>query len=218
MGKSKIATENSAWLQEYLKRTSGAKKKSNGNKKIILIIIPLMLAVGIGAIIYNGGLNDPQFLNTIKILACIAGAILVLAIILIAAGSKKNVTSRTEDNLNELIRSSGEAKDFDKQMSVNPVFKVEIDELNYFASTRDYLYKRFSDMGNETYTFVRLKDIDSLHYSMAKVKGLKKEFYIDLRDGNGKVLMNGRVTSPAKLTSFQESIQSLVPDIKFVGE
>lgn len=219
MGNSKIASENSAWLKEYLKRTSGAKKKSNGNKKIILIIIPIMLAAVIGFMIYNGGLNDPQALNTIKILGIIAAVIFVFAIILIALGNKKNVTSRTEDCLNELIKTAEEAKDFDKQMAVNPVFKVEIDQLNYTAATRDYLYNRFSDMGNETYTFIRLKDIASLHYSPAKSKDiLKKEFYVDWRDSSGKVLMNGRVTSPAKLVSLQEGVQPLVPDIRFVQE
>ena len=219
MGNSKIASENSVWLKEYLKRTSGAKKKSNGNKKIILIIIPIMLAAVIGFMIYNGGLNDPQAVNTIKILGIIAAVIFVFAVIMIALGKKKNVTSRTEDNLNELFGSVEEVKDFDRQMAVNPVFKVEIDELNYTAATRDYLFKRFSDMGNETYTFIRLKDIDSLHYTPAKTKDvLKKEFYVDWRDSSGKVLMNGRVTSSAKLVSLQEGLQPLVPGIKFVQD
>lgn len=219
MGNSKIASENSVWLKEYLKRTSGAKKKSNGNKKIILIIIPIVLAALIGFMIYNGGLNDPQTMHTIKILGVIAAVIFVFAVIMIALGNKKNVTARTEDCLNELIKTADEAKDFDKQMAVKPIFKVEIDELNYTAATRDYLYNRFSDMGNETYTFIRLKDIASLHYSPAKSKDiLKKEFYVDWRDSSGKVLMNGRVTSPAKLVSLQEGVQPLVPDIRFVQE
>ena len=65
-----LASENSVWLKEYVKRVSGAKAKSDKSKgPIILIVIPLLLAAGIGFAIYNGGLNDPQTLNTIKILS-----------------------------------------------------------------------------------------------------------------------------------------------------
>ena len=84
-----LASENSVWLKEYVKRVSGAKAKSDKSKgPIILIVIPLLLAAGIGFAIYNGGLNDPQTLNTIKILSCIAGGILVLGIITSPQGQR----------------------------------------------------------------------------------------------------------------------------------
>jgi hypothetical protein len=62
-------------------------------------------------------------------------------------------------------------------------------------------------------------NLRSSHYGNNKINGSDKDI-LGLFGGAKKKDdgMNGRVTSPAKLTSFQESIQSLVPDIKFVGE
>ena len=58
---SNFASEHSTWLKEYCKRVKKAKAQSNGNKKIIPIIIFLM-AGGLDAylIFAKDGLNDPQ--------------------------------------------------------------------------------------------------------------------------------------------------------------
>lgn len=214
---SNLASENSVWLKEYVKRTSSAKAKSDKKKgPVFLIVIPCVFAAIIGLMIYNGGLNDPQAFNTIKILGIIAGAILVLGIILIAAGKKKNVTTRTETNLNELLKSVDDVNAFDEQMSQEPLFVVKNDANNFFASTRDFFYERFSDMGNETYTFVKLKDIASVHYVIIK-KGIEinHECIFDLRDVNGDVILNGRFDSTKKLeelTGYLGSAITVVED------
>lgn len=213
-----LASENSVWLKEYVKRVSGAKAKSDKSKgPIILIVIPLLLAAGIGFAIYNGGLNDPQTLNTIKILSCIAGGILVLGIILIAVGKKKNVTTRTETNLNELLRSVDEVKAFDAQMASEPVFVVGNDKNNYFAATKDYLYKRFPDLGNETYTFVRLKDIASLHFQLTR-GATDKDYLLDFRDEGGQVLLSGYVSGRDKLDQLAQGMSYVLAGVKMVED
>ena len=41
-----LASENSVWLKEYVKRVSGAKAKSDKQKgPIILIVIPVLIGV-----------------------------------------------------------------------------------------------------------------------------------------------------------------------------
>ena len=80
---SNLASENSVWLKEYVKRTSSAKAKSDKKKgPVFLIVIPCVFAAIIGLMIYNGGLNDPQAFNTIKILGIIAGAVIGSRILL----------------------------------------------------------------------------------------------------------------------------------------
>ena len=213
-----LASENSVWLKEYVKRVSGAKAKSDKSKgPIILIVIPLLLAAAIGFMIYNGGLNDPQAISTIKILSCIAGGILVIGLILIAVSKKKNVTTRTETNLNELLRSVDEVKAFDAQMASEPVFQVGNDKNSYFAATKDYLYKRFPDLGNETYTFVRLKDIASLHFQLTR-GATDKDFLLDFRDANGQVLLSGYVSGRDKLDQLAEGMSYALAGVKVVEE
>ena len=213
-----LASENSVWLKEYVKRVSGAKAKSDKSKgPIILIVIPLLLAAAIGFMIYNGGLNDPQAINTIKVLSCIAGGILVSGLILIAVSKKKNVTTRTETNLNELLRSVDEVKAFDAQMASEPIFQVGNDKKSYFAATKDYLYKRFPDLGNETYTFVRLKDIASLHFQLTR-GATDKDFLLDFRDANGQVLLSGYVSGRDKLDQLAEGMSYALAGVKVVEE
>ncbi|MCR5615393.1 MAG: hypothetical protein K6F45_04435 [Saccharofermentans sp.] len=170
-----------------------------------------------GYLIYNGGLNDPQTMNTIKILSIIAGAILVFGFILIALGKKKNVTSTTEDSLNALLGTADEVKAFDTQMSDEPLFKVGVDSNNYFAATRDYFYNRYPALGNETYCFAKNKDIASVHY-IVKIKGLEKEYIIDFRNGSGDVLMSGRLDSKGKFDKLMEGLGSVISGLESVEE
>ena len=218
MGNSKIASANSVWLKDYIKRTTDKKAKSDAKKgPILMIVIPVMLGGVVGYLVANGGLNDPQTVGTIKILAIIAGIILLFGILLIALGKKKNVTSRTEDSLNEILKTAEEVKAFDEQMAAPPIFVVEEDANHCFAATKDYLYRKFSDLGNETYDFARLKDIASIHYvSDVTAKGtvLDKPYIVDLRDKNGNVLMNGNISNTVNLNIFKEYLASVIADLE----
>lgn len=213
-----LASENSKWLKEYTQRVDKLRNKSNGNKWLIPLIITIILGVFIGIMIANGGLNDPQKMGGIKILGVIAGVMLLVSIILIAKGKKKVASSRTADNLNELLQSVDEVKAFDAQMAQSPVFKVENSSDNYFFATRDFFGVRFSDMGDETYTFVHVRDIDSLHYQAIKGDGLKFEYLFDLRNAKGEVLLNGHLENTECLRSLEDGLQRVLSGLSIIGE
>ncbi|MBO4651548.1 MAG: hypothetical protein J5653_10195 [Clostridiales bacterium] len=211
---SKFASEHSTWLKEYCKRVKKAKAKSNGNKKIIPIIIFLM-AGGLDAylIFAKDGLNDPQLQGPVKGIAIGAGIMLLLSILLIALGKKKDVTIRTTSNLDELLTSVEAVKDFDEQMKAAPVFKVEIDANACFFATKDYLVEKFPDLGNETYSFVRLSDIAEFHYCGIKKNGKVQSIAFDIRDRSGNVIMNGILDSMRKVNALSDGISQCVREI-----
>ena len=211
---SKFASEHSTWLREYCKRVKKAKAKSNGNKKIIPIIIFLM-AGGLDAylIFAKDGLNDPQLQGPVKGIAIGAGIMLLLSILLIALGKKKDVTIRTTSNLDELLTSVEAVKDFDEQMKAAPVFKVEIDANACFFATKDYLVEKFPDLGNETYSFVRLSDIAEFHYCGIKKNGKVQSIAFDIRDRSGNVIMNGILDSMRKVNALSDGISQCVREI-----
>ena len=213
-----LASENSKWLREYVKRTEAAHKKSGGNKWIIFIIIPVMIAGFIGITIANGDLNDPQTMNTVKILGIVGGAILLLGILMIAKGGKKNVTSRTVDNLNELLTSPEEVSAFDEQMSAPPVLLVENKVNGSFGATKDYFFHRFSDMGNDTYEFCRLSDIGSFNCKGGKGDMINRSYYVDIRDRSGNMLMHGSLESAKRVEMLNDGIRSLISEVKFAEE
>ena len=210
---SKFASEHSEWLKEYTKRVKKAKANSNGNKKIIPIIIFLM-AAGLDAFLIFGkdGLNDPQLQGPVKGIAIGAGIMLVLSILLIALGKKKDVTIRTTSNLDELLTSEEAVKDFDAQMKAAPVFMVERDANACFFATKDYLVNKFPDLGNESYSFVRLCDVAELHYCGLKHKGKLKcfGFAIDIRDRSGNVVMHGFLDSMKQVNALCDGISQSV--------
>ena len=214
---SNFASDNSKWLKNYSEKVNKTRQKSNGNKWIIPVVFVIMIGGFIGIMIANGGLTDPQKFNAIKIMGGIGGFMLILSIILIATGKKKVASSRTSDNLNELIRSAEEAAAFDEQMAQSPLFSAEIPTGNLFA-TKDYLGKKFSHMGDETYEFVRIKDIASLHYTAYKEGVIAKSYIIDLRDSAGKVMMNASIENRAKLDSFIENLKTVLPGLEITVE
>lgn len=211
---SKFVSEHSTWLKEYCKRVKKAKTQSNGNKKIIPIIIFLM-AGGLDAylIFAKDGLNDPQLQGPVKGIAIGAGIMLLLSILLIALGKKKDVTIRTTSNLDELLTSVEAVKDFDEQMKAPPVFKVEIDANACFFATKDYLVEKFPDLGNETYSFVRLSDIAEFHYCGIKKNGKVQSIAFDIRDRSGNVIMNGILDSMRKVNALSDGISQCVREI-----
>lgn len=215
---SNLASENSSWLKSYAERVNKARGKSNGNKWIIPVIMTIIMGGLIGLMIANGGLDDPERLSTIKLLGVIAGVMLLLSVILIAKGKKKKASLRTEDNLNELLTSKEEVAAFDAQMSSEPVFKVENSSNDCYFATKDYFGRKFSDMGDETYEFIHIRDIASIHYRGMKGSGIGRSYFMDLRDASGNVLMNGMVANRSRLDSLKEDLSKVISDTRFVEE
>ena len=215
---SNYASTGSKWLKDYSAKVDKKRNKSNGNKWLVPLIFTIIMGGLVGVMVANGGLNDPQKLGAIKILGVIAGVMLLLTIILIATGKKKVASNRTSVNLDALLTSAEEVAAFDQQMAASPVFKVENSANNCIFATKDYLGYKFSDMGDETYTFIHLRDISSFHYQAGKMVGPERPYIFDLRDASGKVLLNGVLENHSKLIGLEEGIQVALNNIQFIEE
>ena len=209
----KYASEGSTWLKSYAERVNKARGKSNGNKWLVPVIFTIIMGGFVGIMIANGGLDDPQKQGVIKVMGCIAGVMLLLSILLIAKGKKIVASARTENNLNELLQSAEEVAAFDRQMSVAPLFTVQNSSNDCFFATADYFGRRFPHMGDETFEFVHLRDIVSIHYQ--RYKG---ECIFDLRDAGGKVIMNGILADFGKLEELKAGLAGVISGTQYVEE
>ncbi len=215
---SNYASQGSKWLKEYSAKVNQKRNKSNGNKWLVPLIMTIILGGLVGFMIANGALDDPQKMNAIKILGAIAGVMLLLTIILIATSKKKVASNRTSENLDELLQSAEEVQAFDQQMAQKPVFSVDNPLGSSIFATKDYLGYKFSDMGDESYQFVHLRDIASMHYQGVKGTGLKRIYFFDLRDKAGKVLLNGTLDNRGKLEDLLDELKTSLSEAQFVED
>ncbi len=215
---SNYASEGSKWLKEYSTRVNQKRTKSNGNKWLIPVIFTIIIGGLIGVMISQGALDDPQKMTGVKILGAIGGVMLLLSIILIATSKKKVASNRTAVDLDELLKSAEEVQAFDQQMAQKPIFSVDNPLGSSIFATKDYLGYKFSDMGDETYQFVHLRDIASMHYLGVKGTGLSRSYIFDLRDNNGKVLMNGTLDNRGKLEDLLDELKTSLAGVDFVEE
>ena len=215
---SNYASEESKWLKEYSARVNQKRAKSNGNKWLIPVIFTIIIGGLIGVMIANGALEDPQKMNGVKILGGIGGFMLLLSIILIATSKKKVASNKTTLNLDALLSSSEEVKAFDQQMAQKPVFSVDNPLGSSIFATKDYLGYKYSDMGDESYFFVHLKDIASMHYQGVKGTGLSRSYIFDLRDNAGKVLMNGTLDNRGKLEDLIDELKTTLSSAEYIQD
>ncbi len=214
---SNYASEGSKWLKDYSARVNKARNKSNGNKWLVPVIFTIITGGFGGMMIANGALEDPQKAGGVKILGVVACVMLLLSVVLIAKGKKKVASGRTEDNLNALLTSADEVKAFDKQMSEKPVFFVDNAGVHGVFATKDYLVYKFSDMGDETYEFARLREIASIHYQGIKTAG-KWSYIFDLRNADDKVLLNGTMDDEGRMTALREGLADAIADLQFIED
>ena len=81
MGNTNSNAELSSWFRAYEKEVNGT-KNANGNKKIILLIVPILLIGGmIGMMIKNGALQEGQPRGGIYVLLAIGAFIIVMMLI-----------------------------------------------------------------------------------------------------------------------------------------
>ena len=81
--------KNSLWLQKYENEVSNKRNTSNQNKKVILIIIPIMAVLFLIPALANSNIADPQVLTgTIAMVAVFAVTIL-FAVIMISIEKKR---------------------------------------------------------------------------------------------------------------------------------
>lgn len=209
--------KESKWLKEYEKEVKDKREASNKNKKVILIIIPIMMLLFVGAAMLNSDIATAQGQESIGFIAVIFIVIMIFAIVMISVGKKKDVTKKTRENVMSLLRGDEEVDSFDQQMSVVPIKEVKVSNTTTIFLTQDYIGKKYIDMGDFKYSFIHRNEIVSYNYAKtASTTGnpINAAFFFDIRDSKKKVIMNGLADSGSQLAELEELLRIAQPTIK----
>ena len=163
MGNTVSPASQSAWFSQYEKEVNAKRNTSNGNKKILVIIPVLLIGAMIFMMIRNGALADEQAKGGLYALIGIAVFIVLLVLILTGKGKKIDAAAVTRKDLDDLLKTPEDAKEFDAQMGAAPAFKVENSKDEYIFATKDYFGSRFTYLGDLTYRFIKISDVTLLH-------------------------------------------------------
>ena len=220
---STLAGTNSRWFRQYEQEVQGKRQTGNKNKsKILFIILPVMFLTFAGLAMMNGGAgNSPQAKSSLLFLLGIPVFIVFFVLILTNRAKKTDAAKTTRDNLNTLLLTLEEVERFDAQMSIAPLFEIINDMGDSVFGTEDYLGKKYKVNGDLTYRFIKMSDIRSMHYSKTKSMGtnpLSASFFVDWRNANGEILMNGAIDTGKKLEQLKEALTRRLPDIQIEGE
>lgn len=209
--------KKSLWLQSYEKEVSTKRNKSNQNKKLILIIIPLMLLVFLIPAFANGAAADPQAQGGMVALVLVFAVIMLFAIIMIRIGKKKDVASQTRKNVMSLLKNDADVERFDQQMSAGPIKEVTISSETSVFLTEDYVGQKYMLGGDLQYRFIRRNDIASFHRAKTTsttANPLKAAYFFDIRDCNQQVIFNGLADSGKQLEELFALLQLAQPNIQ----
>ncbi|MBO4883523.1 MAG: hypothetical protein J5570_08485 [Lachnospiraceae bacterium] len=195
----------SAWFSQYEKEVNGKRNASNGNKKILVIIPVLLIGAFIAIMIKNGALADEQARGGLFALIGIAVFIVLLVLVLIGKGKKIDAAAVTRKDLDELLKTPEDAKEFDAQIAAEPLFKVANSKDNYIFATKDYIGNRFTYLGDLTYRFIRISDVTLLHAILYKKGSCDVEF----RNEKGDVLLIWVAEDRAKVDELKAAMPSI---------
>ncbi|MCR5440779.1 MAG: hypothetical protein K6E66_01590 [Lachnospiraceae bacterium] len=205
MGNTVSPASQSAWFSQYEKEVNGKRNASNGNKKILVIIPVLLIGAMIFMMIRNGALADEQAKGGLYALIGIAVFIVLLVLILTGKGKKIDAAAVTRKDLDELLKTPEDAKEFDAQMGAAPAFKVENSKDEYIFATKDYFGSRFTYLGDLTYRFIKISDVTLLHAILYKKGSCDVEF----RNGNGDVLLTWVADDKSKVDELKAAMPSI---------
>lgn len=195
----------SAWFSQYEKEVTAKRNTSNGNKKILVIIPVLLIGAMIFMMIRNGALADEQAKGGLYALIGIAVFIVLLVLVLTGKGKKIDAAAVTRKDLDDLLKTPEDAKEFDAQMGAAPVFKVENSKDEYIFATKDYFGSRFTYLGDLTYRFIKISDVTLLHAILYKKGSCDVEF----RNGNGDVLLTWVADDKSKVDELKAAMPSI---------
>lgn len=195
----------SAWFSQYEKEVTAKRNTSNGNKKILVIIPVLLIGAMIFMMIRNGALADEQAKGGLYALIGIAVFIVLLVLILTGKGKKIDAAAVTRKDLDDLLKTPEDAKEFDAQMGAAPAFKVENSKDEYIFATKDYFGSRFTYLGDLTYRFIKISDVTLLHAILYKKGSCDVEF----RNGNGDVLLTWVADDKSKVDELKAAMPSI---------
>ena len=208
--------KNSLWLQKYENEVANKRNESNQNKKVILIIIPIMAVLFLIPALANSNITDPQVLTGTIAMVGVFAVTILFAVIMISIGKKKDVTKLTRENVLKLLKSDEDVDRFDQQMSIAPMGEVNLGTETLFF-TEDYVGKKFIAGGDLKYTFIRRSEIASFHHSKTAsntANPINAAFFFDIRNANQQVIMNGSVDSGKQLDELVALLQTAQPEIQ----
>ncbi|MCR5251469.1 MAG: hypothetical protein K6E50_12770 [Lachnospiraceae bacterium] len=203
MANSASMAEQSAWFRKYEGEVNGAKKASNGNKGLLVIIPILLIGGAIFMMVRNGALESEQTKGAVYMLAGI-GIVLVLMILILTGRSKKtDAAGITRKDLDSLLKNPQDAAAFDAQMSAEPVFRVENTKDQYIFATKDFLGTKFNHLGNVTYRFIAIGSISVLH----TVRNGNGSCDVEFRNGSGDVLLTWVAENGDKVEEVKDCLR-----------
>ena len=211
MGNTNSNAELSSWFRAYEKEVNGV-KNANGNKKIILLIVPILLIGGmIGMMIKNGALQEGQPRGGIYVLLAIGAFIIVMMLIGIKRAKTSDAAAFTRKDLDALLDSPETAEEFDRQMKAAPLFQVMNQKNDYVFATKDYLGMQFPYLGDATYRFIRLSDVASIHsyQSSPSRPGFPPHFDVEFCGPNRKPLMIWVADGQEKVDEIWEKLTNI---------
>ena len=215
MGNTHSNAEQSTWFRQYEQEVNGVKDASN-NKKIIVLIVPILLIGGmIGIMIKNGALQEGQPKGGIYALLAIAAFIIVMVLIGTRKAKKKDAAAITRKDLDALLDSPETAEEFDRQMKTAPLFQVMNQNNDYVFATKDYIGTQFPYFGDKTYRFIRLRDVALIHtfQSTPTRPGFPGHYDVEFCNANRKILMTWVANSEDKAEELREKLTNLKNDI-----
>ena len=209
MGNENAMAGQSAWFRQYEKEVNGTRNAGNGKKKI-LIILPILIFGGlIAMMIKNGALENEQTKGGVYALAGICAFMVLMMLILISKSKKIDAAAITRNDLNQLLTTPEAAAEFDAQMKAKPLFQVTNQKDNYVFATKDYVGMTFKHLGDQTYRFIRLRDVVFLH----TIENNSGTFAVEFRDGKRKLLMTWVAEKEDRIGELKAALVSVKQDV-----
>lgn len=211
--------KESIWLQKYEKEVCGKRGKSNQNKKVIFIILPIMLLLALGAAMANGAAEDPQARSGMMVMVAVFVFIMVFVIIMLSKGKKIDAAKGTRENVKALLKTDEDVDYFDQQMNSAPIMEEKIALGSTVFLTLDYVGMSFLYLGDLQYRFARKGDIASLHYCKTASTGsnpLRASYFFDVKNAENEVLLHGTAETGEQLSKMEAILRIAQPNLNVV--
>ena len=208
--------KQSIWLQNYEKEVQGKRNKSNQNKKVIFIIIPIMLIIFIAAAMANGGMDDPQAQGGMMAMIGVFAVIMLFVIIMVSKGKKIDAAKGTRENVLSLLKTDEDVDYFDQQMSTAPIREEKIATERKVFLTMDYVGMKYFYVGDQQYRFARRKDIAGLDFCKTSSTGanpMRASYFFDVKGTGNEKLLSGVAETGKTLEKLEALLKEVNPDL-----
>lgn len=208
--------KNSIWLDNYVKDVQGKRNKSGQNKKVILIIIPVMMVLFMVAAMAGSGEMDPQVMSGMLTMLGVFAFVMLFAIIMIGKGKKIDAAKGTRENVLALLKTDEDVDYFDQQMNSAPIREVKIGTAAKMFLTMDYVGVSFLYLGDLQYRFARRTDIATIEYSRTSSTGanpMKASYIFDVKDQRNERVLREVAETGTQLEQVIELLKEVQPNL-----